>query len=116
MHLVFVYGTLRAGEPNHRLLRGAEALGPDRTRPEHELANLGPFPALVAGGTVSVHGEVYRVDAPTLARLDALEGCPTLYQRERLQLLSGRWAWVYVMRRDQVAGRPRIRSGDWRQP
>ena len=50
MTRVFVYGTLLAGEPNHRLLEAASFVGPAETPPVFLLVDLGPFPALVACG------------------------------------------------------------------
>ncbi|MBC7171469.1 MAG: gamma-glutamylcyclotransferase, partial [Polyangiaceae bacterium] len=67
---VFVYGTLLAGEPNHRMLAGARLVAEARTEPAFELRDLGPFPGLVRGGAHVVVGEVYEVDGSTLVALD----------------------------------------------
>jgi gamma-glutamylcyclotransferase (GGCT)/AIG2-like uncharacterized protein YtfP len=111
---VFVYGTLLAGEGNHRLLATAPLVGAARTEPTFELRNLGAFPGLVKGGACSVAGEVYEVDAPTLARLDALEGHPRFYRRTRIALDDGTKAQTYLLTPEQVVGRPIIPSGNWR--
>jgi len=112
---VFVYGSLLAGEPNHGVLMGAEFVGPAVTAPAFELFDLGAYPALVAGGTRAVAGEVYLVDAAVLRRLDALEGHPGFYQRTRVALaVGGRMAEAYLLRKDQVVGRRVVTSGDWR--
>src|SRR5262245_45341898 len=94
---VFVYGSLMSGLHNHRLLEAARFLGPDRTRPAFELQDLGAFPAMVVGGTTSVVGEVWEVDAAMLAELDHLEGHPRWYRRVRTVLASRRHADTYVM-------------------
>jgi gamma-glutamylcyclotransferase (GGCT)/AIG2-like uncharacterized protein YtfP len=111
---VFVYGTLLAGESNHRLLAAATFIGEARTAPAFELRNLGPFPGLVKSCACSVVGEVYEVDAPTLARLDALEGHPRFYRRTRIALDDGTKVETYLLTPEQVEGRPVIPSGNWR--
>jgi gamma-glutamylcyclotransferase (GGCT)/AIG2-like uncharacterized protein YtfP len=112
--LVFVYGTLLSGEGNHGLLKTARRIGVDATQPRYELRHLGGYPALVRGGTRSVAGELYEVDAPTLFALDKLEGHPDFYRRARIRLASGVIADTYLLRRDQVEGRPIIESNHWR--
>lgn len=111
---VFVYGTLLAGEPNHRLLAGAKLVGEARTEPAFELRDLGPFPALVHGGACAVSGEVYEVDAKALAALDRLEGHPRFYRRTCIALDDGTKVETYLLTPEQVEGRPVIASGNWR--
>jgi gamma-glutamylcyclotransferase (GGCT)/AIG2-like uncharacterized protein YtfP len=73
--LLFVYGTLKRGQRNHRLLDGQEFVRAARTRPGYRLLDLGPYPGLVESDTGgAIEGEIYRVDAATLLRLDAFEG------------------------------------------
>lgn len=113
--LVFVYGTLLTKEPNHRLLIRARLVGRARTKPGFELHHLGGFPGMVRGGDGVVVGEVFEVDAPTLAALDRLEGHPRFYRRTSIVLDGGAAAEAYLLRPDQVEGRPVIVSGDWRR-
>jgi gamma-glutamylcyclotransferase (GGCT)/AIG2-like uncharacterized protein YtfP len=111
--VVFVYGTLRAGESNHALLAGSPRLDDDHTAPRYTLLDLGAYPGLVEGGDTAVVGETYVVDAPTRARLDALEDHPRLYRRTEFTLASGRVAELYVLDpRFAIGGAP-IESGDW---
>ena len=111
--LVFVYGSLKRGQTNHSQMDGCAWLG------EAELSglalyDLGPFPmAVPAGPEASLQGEIYRVDAAQLARLDRFEGAPRLYERQRWQLSDGRAVWVYVGRAWQVRHVRRITSGCW---
>ena len=65
---VFVYGTLRAGEPNHYLLDHHDLVARARTEAAFELVSLGAFPAMIAGGTTAVVGEVYEIDPVTPRR------------------------------------------------
>ena len=84
-----------------------------RTEPAFELVSLGAFPAMVAGGATAVVGEVYDVDAVTLAALDRLEGHPRFYERRTVRLEDGDEVAAYVLPIEQAHGRPRIPSGDW---
>jgi len=112
--LVFVYGTLKRGQPNHALLARSRFCG------EAQLAglalyNLGPFPMAIASSDPQavLQGEVYAVNAEQLAALDRLEGAPRLYDRQRHPLSDGRQVWVYVGRERQVRHVPLIPSGVW---
>lgn len=108
--LVFVYGTLRKGECNHHLLAQSEYLGLYETEPSYQLFDLGDYPGL-SEGSHSITGEVYRIDAATLAQLDMLEEVPVEYRRESIETPFGT-AWIYLYQDtsqlDQV-----IDSGNW---
>lgn len=112
---VFVYGTLLAGEANHGLLASSLLISAARTRATYSLYDFGPYPALVPSGTSEVVGELYQVEAVTLAALDRLEEHPEVYQRRRIALASGQRAWTYVMEPHQVEHAQFIPSGSWRQ-
>ncbi|MCC7540617.1 MAG: gamma-glutamylcyclotransferase [Deltaproteobacteria bacterium] len=115
---VFVYGTLLQGERNHRVLAGSPLLGHARTRPAYVLVDLGRYPAMAEGGTDTVVGEVYEVDAEVLGALDALEGHPGFYRRVPIALDEDRAGYGgvvgYVLPPDEAGRHPRIASGDWR--
>lgn len=86
---LFVYGTLKRGEPRHGYLAGQRFVGISRTRPLYRLYDLGDYPGLVerAGG-VSIEGELWEVDGECLARLDRVEGCDVgLYRRGWAELV-----------------------------
>ncbi|MFW5731027.1 MAG: gamma-glutamylcyclotransferase family protein [Desulfonatronovibrionaceae bacterium] len=116
-HKVFVYGTLRQGCSNHRLLRHAVFLGPARTARRYSLY-VDDFPYLVKAPPVSrIHGEVYVVDDQDLQRLDALENHPFWYKRQEqtvLLLESGKKvkSWIYFFPR---AKGMLVESGDYLQ-
>ncbi len=76
--LIFVYGTLKRGFPNHaRFLGAARRVGEFRTAETFPLVLNGDrcTPCLIdcPGAGEPVQGEVYAVDAATLAALDRLE-------------------------------------------
>lgn len=112
MEKVFVYGTLRAGQSNHALLRHAALLGCCQLPGGYLLYDFGRYPGAVRqpAGSVLV-GEVYEVDSPTFAVLDALEEYPAVYTRELVETAFG-MAWIYLYVQS-VAGLPVIAHGDW---
>ncbi len=112
---LFVYGSLLSGEGNHGRLGASRLIGEARTEPRYTLVSLGAFPALLGGGTTSVAGEVYDVDADTLVALDAFEGHPRFYRRERVVLLGDDGAESYVLPRVRGGTYPIIVGGDWRE-
>jgi gamma-glutamylcyclotransferase (GGCT)/AIG2-like uncharacterized protein YtfP len=113
-YLLFVYGALLPGEPQHALLSAARALGPAETEPAYDLVDLGAEPALVPGGTTAVKGEVYALAPAQLAAIDVHHGHPLRYRRATLRLADGRLVEAHQLAPDQARGRRRIRSGDWR--
>jgi gamma-glutamylcyclotransferase (GGCT)/AIG2-like uncharacterized protein YtfP len=114
---VFVYGTLLAGESNHRVLGDSECLGRAVTRPGFRFVDCGYYPAALTDGETAIVGEVYRVNEVTLERLDYLESVPRLYDRKLIELADGSVAWIYLLNpAGYLAGRdlPGIPGGDWR--
>ena len=110
-HLVAVYGTLRAGDTNHRLLHNAEHVM-DAWVDGYWLGDFGPFPVAVPSGNFdhSVFVEVYEVD--DLDPFDALEGYPLFYDRCRVNIPGlDRSPWMYFQRNPGVSDW--IPSGDW---
>ena len=88
--LLFVYGTLKRGCSNHRLLAGQAFLGLARTPPGFRLYDLGGYPGIAALTTdrEGVVGELWSVDDEALRQLDEFEGVHEgLYRRERIALL-----------------------------
>lgn len=95
MSRVFVYGTLKKGQPNHfRMFAGtngkAEFLASAVTAEKYPLVIAGrhniPFLLNIPGRGRRVHGEIYRVDDAMLRFLDDFEGVPAMYQRTLVKL------------------------------
>jgi len=87
MHL-FVYGTLKRGQPRHRFLTGQTFVAPAVTRPLYRMFDVGKYPALVrhADGC-SIQGELWDVDDACVRTLDHVEGCDLgLYVRAAVEL------------------------------
>jgi gamma-glutamylcyclotransferase (GGCT)/AIG2-like uncharacterized protein YtfP len=57
---LFVYGTLKRGQRNHRLIADQRFLGEATTEPRYRVFDLGPYPGLVIDETngVAVLGEL----------------------------------------------------------
>ncbi|XP_072542516.1 gamma-glutamylaminecyclotransferase B-like isoform X1 [Salminus brasiliensis] len=92
---IFVYGTLKKGQPNYyRMLDIAngksEFLGYASTVEKYPLVIAGkyniPFLLNVPGMGQHVQGEIYSVDDQMLKFLDRFESCPQMYQRTRVLL------------------------------
>jgi len=109
-YLVFVYGTLKAGEPNYSVMT-------DETTGRWEFVGAGtmvnkyplvigsryniPFLLAQEGVGYNVRGEVYCVDDDKLKALDILEAYPEFYTRrvEEIAMASGEVlrAWTYLL-------------------
>ncbi|XP_050960792.1 gamma-glutamylaminecyclotransferase C-like [Labeo rohita] len=92
---VFVYGTLKKGQPNYFRMKNtangqADFLANARTVEPYPLViateyNI-PFLLNVPGTGHHVYGEIYRVDQKMLEFLDKFEECPKWYQRIKIKL------------------------------
>lgn len=101
---VFVYGTLKRGFSNNRLLVTAEFADVAVTDFESYLTDVGipmlSSPTLKSVDSLPVKGEVFRIkDVETLLRLDTLEGHPHGYFRTQINVLTEKnlkiRAWTY---------------------
>jgi gamma-glutamylcyclotransferase (GGCT)/AIG2-like uncharacterized protein YtfP len=104
-HLLFVYGTLLAEYPNHRVIEGSRLLGSATTNNLYTMHSNGYYPAITLQETHKITGEVYELDEEMLfERVDSLEGYSpnrehNHYQRKLITVTldSGKQvnAWVY---------------------
>lgn len=81
---LFVYGTLKRGYGNNRLLWNSDFLGEGFTIEKFALHQHG-FPVASKNGDMDklpILGEVYKVSARDLVSCDMLEGHPSWYRRE----------------------------------
>jgi gamma-glutamylcyclotransferase (GGCT)/AIG2-like uncharacterized protein YtfP len=111
MTTVAVYGSLRKGFGNHRLVEDSTYLGTDYTYPEFTMYSMGGFPYVMHEGNTSMVVELYDVDDNVMARLDRLEGYPTFYDRKQIPTSQGD-AWIYFMH-TAYRGTEEVESGDW---
>jgi gamma-glutamylcyclotransferase (GGCT)/AIG2-like uncharacterized protein YtfP len=88
---IFVYGTLRQQFGNHHFLSTARFLGDAITQSKYVMHASSSIPFVSQSLAVSqIVGEVYEVDAQTLANLDRLEGCRVMAE-EPLQFDANSW-------------------------
>ncbi|XP_025157240.1 putative gamma-glutamylcyclotransferase CG2811 isoform X2 [Harpegnathos saltator] len=96
LHRVFVYGTLKRGEPNHSIIKDvangyAKFLGIAKTTTSYPLviATKYNIPFLLKKPNVGNHvqGEIYDVDSTMLKKLDELEEHPAFYERTEEEIL-----------------------------
>ena len=109
--ILFVYGTLKRGEQNFRLIADQEFLGAATTAPRYRVFDLGPHPGLVrdeVNGLV-VHGELFAVTECCLAELDEFEEVPGPFMRERIEVAGYEDVWAYYLNKPVPEG---AKSGD----
>lgn len=118
--LVAVYGSLRQGLNNHRLLNKAP-LRTEVVSIPYQMISLGAYPALIKSEeNHNITIEVYSVDDDTLKRLNRLEGFyeedsdENFYNRKTIQTHLGD-AYVYVIDRGYSSFRQTnvVENGDW---
>lgn len=108
---VFVYGSLKEGEWNNRILSSSSKLTTTVTADLFIMGDVG-FPYSIPEEHVPeeltltylpVEGEVWEVDdVLTFMSLDALEGEGHHYHREMREMQDGTEVWMYVQRDWQV--------------
>lgn len=82
---VFVYGTLKTGGGNNRLLRSSTSLGLATTLEDTFTMFDGGFPYVIDEGILKIRGELFEVSDPiTLSNLDRLEGVPSHFCRRNV--------------------------------
>jgi len=102
---VAVYGSLKKGFGNHRLLSDSTLIGRGSTDTTYDMISLGGFPGLVEGNN-HIQVEVYEVTEDKLLHsLDRLEGYPSFYNRELIDISldngSKCTAWIYHLKNKQ---------------
>lgn len=88
-HYVFIYGTLKRGFRNHRVIEQEEYVGPASTGNNYSMVvtsgTQAPFPIVFPDGRGdkmgAIYGEVYKVRPRTIRELDYLESNGTMYKR-----------------------------------
>lgn len=115
-HLVFVYGTLRAGGKGAISIRFPTSKFIAEAKVSGSLYDLGAYPGLLLNeSNPLVTGEVYEVDDETLTELDAFEATSN-YLRKQVEIsldFERRMCWVYEPNPEFYSLHTLITSGDW---
>lgn len=115
-HKVAVYGSLRKGLYNHRVLDGSEFIKETKTSFPANLRSFGPYPFVHTSNTEKaspISVEIYEVDDSGLQRLDHLEGYPNFYDRTQFEFEDGTTAWMYHIETESNEDYELVDSGDW---
>ena len=113
---IAVYGSLRKGFGNHRIIQNAKYLGTCTTEPVFSLYSLGGFPGLKQNGNTSVVIEVYEVNEEEAEWVDSLEGYSehgnnTFYDKIFIDTPYGKAGiYIYV---PNISEDRLVKSGDW---
>ena len=109
-NLFFVYGTLKSGYGNNRLLEDQTMIGTAISKRKYALTGNGiPYATLNDAAGKPVLGEIWQVDDPrAVASLDALEGNGSFYTRHEREFVldvEGKkvTAWIYEIPRETNA-------------
>src|SRR5581483_9078394 len=108
---------MRGGE-RHAALAGQRFVREAVTRPMYLLYDLGAYPGLVRAGRDgrAVHGELYEVERGLIPRLDEMEGAPTEYRLEAVEVEGEGgpvFAYLYQL---PTAALKLIEGGRWAPP
>lgn len=120
---VFVYGTLKKGWGNNRLLQqdGAVFLYEHVFEGPFDMVDLHAFPGLIESPenqNSKIKGEVYLINDAVLSDLDRLEGNGSFYERRYIEQED---FWVYVlMKTDKYLHYPMVEKNkreeyDWQR-
>lgn len=106
MNKVAVYGTLKKGYSNHRLLKRQKFIGQGLLSKDFSLIISGlPF-VIKEKGPTEIKCEIYEVSKRCMTNLDYLEGHPDLYKRELTPVKTEdgeeHECWVYFYTDDQM--------------
>ena len=114
--LICVYGSLRAGKGNNRLLRDSELLSTEVINIPYRMVSLGGFPGLIPSDeNHDIVVEIWEVNDYTYRSVECLEGFPSFYQKALVPTSLGE-VEVYVLESPRYqSGYDAVESGDWNQ-
>jgi gamma-glutamylcyclotransferase (GGCT)/AIG2-like uncharacterized protein YtfP len=106
---LFVYGSLKKGFDNHKLLeKYAKRVGKASTVGKFAMYedSFGNYPYLVKEPITKVMGELYEIKRKELLdKIDAFEGAPEYYQRKKIKVKTHKGvnlAFVYIRENEEI--------------
>ena len=106
---LFVYGSLKKGFDNHKLLnKYAKRVGKASTVGKFAMYedSFGNYPYLVKEPVTKVMGELYEIKRKELLdKIDEFEGAPEYYQRKRIKVKTHKGvnlAFVYLRENEEI--------------
>ncbi|MCF6340013.1 MAG: gamma-glutamylcyclotransferase [Sulfurimonas sp.] len=106
---LFVYGSLKKGFDNHKLLdKYAKRVGKASTVGKFAMYedSFGNYPYLVKEPITKVMGELYEIKRKELLdKIDAFEGAPAYYQRKKIKVKTHKGvnlAFVYIREDEEI--------------
>lgn len=111
--ILCVYGSLRNGFGNNRLLKESDHLSTETISIPYRMVSLGGFPGLVPSDeNHDIVVEVWAVDDSTYRNVEWLESYPNFYQKAVVNTTQGEGE-VYVIEDPYYQQEPSVESGDW---
>ena len=115
--LVLVYGSLKKGFHNHRLLNRSHFMKGGKIPMPFTMINLGAFPGLIpTKHRVEEYSicELYLVDDKTFKQLDLLEGYPNFYNRVLVDVGADQKAYVYILNEENgYKSAHKVENNNW---
>lgn len=120
---VAVYGSLRKGMGNHRIISDNEYVTQTTLSGGYRMVSLGGFPGVMETDNPQspIIVEVYRVtERSNMQRLDSLEGyrgpgCNNFYDKKLVTLDNGMTAFIYLLDEANYGNYQEVPNGDWVQ-
>jgi len=112
---VLVYGSLREGFGNHRLLEHPDVEKGSRGMIKgFAMYSFGMYPMCSVSPDDTIFVENYLVPEEVFIFLDRLEGYPSFYNRKQVEY-KDMLSWIYFGNKDQVRGLPKVEEGIWQR-
>lgn len=110
--IIAVYGSLRKGLHNHRVLRNSKLLSTEVVNIPWRMISLQSYPGLVPSiENKNIVVELYEVSDDVYKNVEFLEGYPSYYQKAIISTSLGE-VEVYVLEQG-YANYPLVENGDW---